>query len=136
MYQTTNSLFSSTLSLPLSPLPSPSLSPPPSPSLSLSLSFPPSPSLSPIPPSTPPPPPPPPLLPSFPLSDGDYVPLVSLLVLLESGSDETCFTVTVNNDNLFEEDEETFTVALSTTDPVVTITNDTAAVTIIDTDSK
>lgn len=68
-------------------------------------------------------------------AERDFTPLVDMLVVFEPGSGSLleCENISINNDTILEDDEQ-FTVALTTLDSDVTVRPNTATVTIIDDD--
>ena len=72
----------------------------------------------------------------FSVAPGDFQSLMDQLTFNSgSGLQRDCATITVGSDTILE-DDESFSVVLTTTDPDVTISPNTAVVTITDDDSK
>ena len=72
----------------------------------------------------------------FSVANGDLLLLTNQLTFNPgSGLQQDCATITVGSDTILE-DDESFSVVMTTTDPDVTISPNTAVVTITDDDSK
>ena len=72
----------------------------------------------------------------FSVAPGDFQSLMDQLTFNSgSGLQRDCATITVGSDTILE-DDESFSVVLTTTDPDVTISPNTAVVTITDDGSK
>ena len=72
----------------------------------------------------------------FSIAPGDFLSLVDQLIFNPgNGLQRDCATITVTNDTILE-DDELFSVVLTTTDPDVTISPNTAVVTLTNDDGK
>ena len=72
----------------------------------------------------------------FSIAPGDFLSLVDQLTFNPgSGLQRDCATITVGNDTILE-DDESFSVVLTSTDPDVTINPNTAVVTLTNDDGK
>ena len=72
----------------------------------------------------------------FSIAPGDFLSLVEQLTFIPgNGFRQNCATITVGSDTILE-DDESFSVVLTTTDPDVTISPNTTVVTITNDDSK
>ena len=69
------------------------------------------------------------------VAPGDYTALTNITVTIAAGEMMNCSTVMVVNDTLLEEDE-TFTIMLTSSDTGVNLGNNQTTITIIDDDCK